>query len=423
MTAGFNVLRYRPPSTIRLLFGFFIGYLLLASIAEALFLKDRAATGLDPVCPSSADYFWWGGYALLLFGCLFFVLKFRRLRVQARTGLLLFAWGIAAAGLLWVLQNTIQLGGGESKRWAQLSYPTIDAFLVALTIMLLKIYRSARLVHYWLFILVGIFAMSVGDTLFFLGSTASWAQPTKSLADSFLSFSYCCYILAFLTAWRLEGVQNWWLNPAAARTDKQGFAANVRLALARGSYRATTVGVFFVSFIVVEKALEMCVHLGIAHRESLVLIISVVVAGIFRMTVRPFETHQEHCRHYARIFYSKVLIDAEESQDDVDALEKMRQWHNISDDEAKDIELGLLLERREDQFRREEALFEYETSCFGPKDWREWRKEAILLIHRKEAELRDRESLDFCFSGPIQPHKATAPTEGAKLLRENARAE
>ena len=409
---GLTVLRYRPPATIRLLFGFFIGYLVLATIAEALFLKDKAATGTDPDCPSPADYFWWGGYALLFFGCLFFVLKFRRLRVPARTGLLLLAWGIVAAALLWFLQNTVQSTGGQSERWALLSFPTIDVFMVALTIMLLKIYKSARLVHYWLFILAGVFAMSIGDTLFFLGGTANWPQPTKSLSDSFLSLSYCCYVLAFLTAWRLEKVQNWWLNPAAAKTDKEGFGASMRSGLARGSYRATTIAVFFVSFLVVEKALELFIHWGIPHREYVVMMISAVVAGIFRLAIRPFETHQEHCRHYARIFHAKVLIDVDESQDDVDALEKMRKWHGISDDEAKDIELGLLLERKDDQFRREEALLEYETSCLGPKAWREWRMEAILLICRKEFELRARESLDFSLSGPLDGRTPTAKSNG-----------
>jgi len=442
--SGFIVLRCRPPATIRLLFGFFIGYLALATIAEALFLHDKATTGTDPDCPSVADYFWWGGYALLFLGCLFFVLKFRRLRVPARTGLVLLAWGIGAVILLWFLQSTVQPGRGAANRWALLSYPTIDVFLVALTIMLLKIYRCARLVHYWLFILAAVFAVSVGDTLFFLAGTASWPQPTKSLSDSFLSLSYCCYILSFVTAWRLEKEQNWWLNPAAAKTDKEGFVASMRLALARGSYRATTIGVFFVSFLIAEKMLELLVHWGIshkkiatgvnvaglqgfinwgvAHREYLVLIISALVAGIFRLTVRPFETHQEHCRHYARLFQSKVLMHADESQDDVDALEKMRTWYGITDDEAKDIELGLLLERREDQFRREEALLEYETSCLGPKAWREWRKEAILLIRRKEFELRARESLDNEFCKPLAGETPTAESSGEAVVeRANAK--
>lgn len=407
MLVGLNVLRYRPPVTIRLLFGFFIGYLALATAAEALFLKAKAATGSNPMCPSLSDYFWWAGYALLLFGCLFFVLKFRRLRVPSRNSLLLFGWGVVASALLWFLRSTVQSLSGPSNPWALLSYPIIDVFLVALTIMLLKIYQSARLIHYWLFILAGILAVCVGDTLFFLGGTANWPQPTERLADSFLSLSYCFYVLAFLTASRLEGVQSWWLNPAAAKTDKEGFVASMRLALARGSYHATTIGVFFVSFIVAEKIIEHNIQ-GFTHSEPWALAISIVVSGIFRISVRPFEARQEHYRNYAHLFYSRVILDAEESPDDLMALEKMKKWHGISDGEAKDIELGLLLARKEDQFRREEALLEYEMSCQDFTAWRVWREETILLIRRKETDLHARESIDLNLSGPVA-HQAPVP--------------
>ncbi len=328
MLLGLNVLRYRPPVTIRLLFGSFIGYLGLAAVAEALFLKVKVSTGSNPVCPSTSDYFWWTGYALLLFGCLFFVIKFRRLRVHSRNSILLFGWGVVSSALLWFLRSNVQSLSGTSNSWALLSYPTIDVLLVALTIMLLKIYQSARLIHYWLLILAGIVASSVGDTLFFLGGNANWPQPTERLADSFLSLSYSFYVLAFLTASRLEGIQNWWLNPAAAKTDKEGFVASMRLALARGSYHATTIGVFFVSFLAAEKVLEHKMQM-LTHSESWALFISIVVAGLFRILIHPFEARQEHYRSYANLFHSQVIIDAEESPDDLVSLENMRKWHGI----------------------------------------------------------------------------------------------
>jgi hypothetical protein len=147
--------------------------------------------------PSVADVFYFGGYIPALLGLVQFLWFFketstpRKLALAALSGLAIAL--VSGAILLYPLMNE---SADALTKLFDVSYPLLDASLVALAVMVAITFEKGRFANDWLWIALGISLNGVADMAFSYGTLVGWYYSGHPIELLYV-WSYLCLGLGF----------------------------------------------------------------------------------------------------------------------------------------------------------------------------------------------------------------------------------
>jgi hypothetical protein len=147
--------------------------------------------------PSVADVFYLGGYIPALLGLVQFLWFFRetftprKLALAALSGLAIAF--VSGAILLYPLMNE---SADTLTKLFDVGYPLLDAFLVALAVMVTITFERGRFANDWLWIALGMILNAVADMAFSYGTLAGWYYSGHPIELLYV-WSYLCLGLGF----------------------------------------------------------------------------------------------------------------------------------------------------------------------------------------------------------------------------------